>query len=105
MSDHGPALSAGPIIKALEYGSHKKATMIGKPSSRMFNFALKRANEKAENTVMIGDQIETDLLGAKKVGIHTILVLSGVENEASITHSPIKPEFIVENVDRLTRYL
>lgn len=105
MSDHGPALSAGPIIKALEYGSHKRAIMIGKPSSRMFNFALKRANEKAENAVMVGDQIETDLLGAKMVGIHTILVLSGVENEASITHLPIKPEFIVENVDQLARYL
>jgi len=105
MSDHGPALSAGPIIKALEYGSHKKAIMIGKPSPRMFNFALRRANEKAEKAVMVGDQIETDLLGAKKVGIHTILVLSGVENKASITHSPIKPEFIVENVDQLARYL
>ena len=32
MSDHGPALSAGPIIKALEYGSNKRAIMIGKPS-------------------------------------------------------------------------
>jgi HAD superfamily hydrolase (TIGR01450 family) len=105
MSDNGPALSAGPIIKALEYGSHKRATMIGKPSPRMFNFALKRANEKARDTVMVGDQIETDLLGAKKAGIHTILVLSGVENEASITDSPIKPELIVENVDQLARYL
>jgi HAD superfamily hydrolase (TIGR01450 family) len=105
MSDNGPALSAGPIIKALEYGSHKKATLIGKPSPRMFNFALKLANQKAENTVMVGDQIETDLVGAKKVGIHTILVLSGVEDEASTAHSPIKPQLIVENVDQLAQYL
>ena len=105
MSDHGPALSAGPIIKALEYGSRKRAIMIGKPSSRMFNFALKQANERARDSVMIGDQIETDLLGAKKVGIHTVLVLSGVEKEASIVNSPVKPELIVENVDRLAPYL
>jgi len=105
MSDKGPALSAGPIIRALECGSHKKAIMIGKPSPRMFNFALKRANERAEYAVMIGDQIETDLLGAKKLGIHTILVLSGVETETSIAHSPIKPELIVGDVNQLESHL
>ncbi len=105
MSANGPALSAGPIIRALEYGANKRAVMIGKPSARMFKFALKYATEKAQNAVMIGDQIETDLLGAKKAGIHTILVLSGVENEASITRSQIKPEIIIENVDQLAQYL
>ena len=105
MSDNGPALSAGPIIKALEYGSHKKATMIGKPSPRMFKLALKRANEKARYAVMVGDQIETDLEGAKKAGVHTILVLSGVETKDSIRHSPIRPELVIENVDLLGQYL
>ena len=105
MSDKGPALSAGPIIKALEYGSHKRAIMIGKPSPRMFNLALKRADERAEYAVMVGDQIETDLVGAKKAGVHTILVLSGVENEDSINKSAMRPELIVENVDLLARYL
>jgi 5'-nucleotidase len=105
MSDNGPALSAGPIIKALEYGSHKKATMIGKPSPRMFKLALKRANEKAEYAVMVGDQIETDLVGAKKSGIHTVLVLTGVETRDSISHSRMKPELVIENVDLLAPYL
>ena len=105
MSDNGPALSAGPIIRALEYGSHKKAIMIGKPSPRMFKLALKRANVKAENAVMVGDQIETDLEGAKKAGVHTILVLSGVETRDSIRHSPMKPELVIEKVDQLVQYL
>jgi NagD protein len=105
MSDNGPALSAGPIIKALEYGSNKKATMIGKPSPRMFRLALERANEKAEYAVMIGDQIETDLIGATKAGVHTILVLTGVETKGSISRSPMKPELVIENVDLLAHYL
>ena len=105
MSDTGPALSAGPIIKALEYGSNKKAIMIGKPSPRMFRLALKLANEKAQNAVMVGDQIETDLVGARKAGVHTILVLTGVETEESVSRSTLKPELIVENVDSLARYL
>jgi len=105
MSASGPALSAGPIIKALEYGAHKRAVMIGKPSPRMFRLALKFAHEEASNAVMVGDQIETDLAGAKRIGIHTVLVLTGVETEASIKHSTVKPELVIENADKLTRYL
>ena len=105
MSDNGPALSAGPIIKALEFGSGKKATMIGKPSPRMFKLALALAGEKAERAVMVGDQIETDVLGARKAGVHTILVLTGVETRESIRRSGIKPELIVDDVDDIERLL
>jgi len=101
MSDHGPALSAGPIIKALEYASGKRAVMIGKPSPRMFKLALQRAEEKPNRAVMVGDQLETDLLGAHRAGVHTILVLTGVETRETIRSSKLKPEMIVENVDRL----
>lgn len=101
MSDHGPALSAGPIIKALEYGSGMRATMIGKPSPRMFRLALQRAHEKPRNAVMIGDQLETDLIGARRAGVHTIVVLTGVENRETVTRSKFKPEMVIETVDRL----
>ena len=105
MSDHGPALSAGPIIKALEYGSGKRAVMIGKPSPRMFRLALRIAEEKPSRAVMVGDQMETDLLGAQRAGVHTILVLSGVENRASIRGSTTKPDMVLEKVDRLLDFL
>jgi HAD superfamily hydrolase (TIGR01450 family) len=105
MSDHGPAMSAGPIIRALEYGSGKRAIMIGKPSPRMFRLALERAHEKPRNAVMIGDQVETDLVGARRAGVRTILVLTGVENRETIRSSKIKPDMIIETVDQLTKYL
>jgi HAD superfamily hydrolase (TIGR01450 family) len=105
MSDHGPALSAGPIIKALEYGSGKRAVMIGKPSPRMFRLALRTAKEKPSSAVMVGDQIETDLLGAHRAGVRTILVLTGVESRASIQGSTLKPDMVLENVDRLLDFL
>ena len=101
MSDHGPALSAGPIIKALEYASGKRAVMIGKPSPRMFKLALQRAEEKPNRAVMVGDQLETDLLGAHRARVHTVLVLTGVETRQTIRGSKLRPEMIVENVDRL----
>jgi 4-nitrophenyl phosphatase len=105
MSDHGPALSAGPIIKALEYASDKRAVMIGKPSPRMFTLALKRAHEKPNHAVMVGDQLETDVLGAHRAGLHTILVLTGVENRDTVNQSKLKPNLVLERVDSLIDYI
>lgn len=105
MSDKGPALSAGPIVKALEFASGKRAAMIGKPSPRMFQLALQLANDEASRAVMVGDQIETDVLGAHRAGVHTILVLTGVESRESIVHSRVKPDAVIENVDALAALL
>ncbi len=105
MSDHGPALSAGPIIKALEYRSGHRAIMIGKPSSRMFHLALQHTHEKPRNAVMIGDQVETDVIGARRAGVHTVLVLTGVENRETIRHSKVKPDMVIEKVDELAKYV
>jgi ribonucleotide monophosphatase NagD (HAD superfamily) len=98
-------MSAGPIIKALEYASDRRAIMIGKPSTHMFRFALNRAGVKASQAVMVGDQIETDLIGAHKVGLRTVLLLTGVETTETIKRSKIKPDLILDNVDILAKYL
>lgn len=105
MSEDGPAMSAGPIIKALEYASGRNAIMIGKPSTHMFRLALRRAAVKAPRAVMVGDQTETDLKGAHQIGLHTVLVLSGVETKESIRQSTAKPEMILKNVDQLINYI
>jgi HAD superfamily hydrolase (TIGR01450 family) len=105
MGDNGPALSAGPIIRALEYGASKRAVIIGKPSPRMFRLALQRAETKPVHAVMIGDQIETDMLGAKRAGVHTILVLSGVETRNTLRNSALKPELVIDRVDELEQYV
>jgi len=105
MSDDGPAMSAGPIIKALEYASDRRAIMIGKPSTHMFRSALHRANVRASQAVMIGDQIETDLIGARKVGLKTVLVLTGIETRETINRSKVKPELILNNLDILVKHI
>ncbi len=105
MGDNGPALSAGPLIKALEYGSGKSAIIIGKPSPRMFRLALRKAKEKPGRAVMVGDQIETDLLGARRAGVHTVLVLTGVETSDTVARSKFKPELIIGSVDSLAEKL
>ncbi len=78
----GPAIATGPLVKAIEYGSGKRATVIGKPSPLMFNIALRRAGCPRIEAVMIGDQTDTDIAGASRAGIDAILVTSGIDREA-----------------------
>ena len=82
MSNKGPAVATGPIVRALEYATRKKATLIGKPSPLMFRIALERAGCTRRQAVMIGDQVDTDLEGASGAGIDSILVTSGVDQDA-----------------------
>ncbi|MDE1853797.1 MAG: HAD-IIA family hydrolase [Thaumarchaeota archaeon] len=75
----GPAMATGPLVKAIEYASGRRATVIGKPSPLMFEIALKRADVPRSAAVMIGDQLDTDIAGASKAGIDSILVTSGID--------------------------
>ena len=97
----GPAIATGPIVKAIEYGSGKRATLIGKPSPLMFSIALKRAGCKRAEAVMVGDQIDTDVEGADRAGIESILVTSGVDKSAE-GYSPLA---VVSNVDDIAEML
>lgn len=83
----GPAIATGPIVKAIEYASQKRATVVGKPSPLMFRIALERGGCKKGEAVMIGDQTDTDIAGAAKAGVDSILVTSGVDQSVGDFHS------------------
>jgi 4-nitrophenyl phosphatase len=97
----GPAIATGPIVKAIEYGSGRRATVIGKPSPLMFSIALDRAGCGKDEAVMIGDQVDTDVAGASRAGIDSVLVTSGVDHSAE----GYKPLAIVSNVDEIAKML
>ena len=82
MYKSGPAMATGPLVKAIEYASQKRALVIGKPSRLMFDIALRRAGAKKADAVMIGDQADTDILGASRAGIDAILVTTGIDQDA-----------------------
>ena len=95
MSKDGPALATGPIVRALEYATNKRAIVVGKPSPLMFRIALSRWNCAKSKAVMVGDQIETDLVGAARAGIDSILVTTGVDKSPGAS----KPVAVLPNVD------
>ena len=82
MYSSGPAMAAGPLVRAVEYAGGKRATVIGKPSPLMFRIALKRAGVRSRDAVMVGDQLDTDIAGALNAGIDPVLVTSGVDRSA-----------------------
>ena len=101
MSRFGPALGPGPLVRAIESASGRRAIVVGKPSPLMFRIALKKGECRPEEAVMVGDQLDTDILGAERAGIDSVLVLTGIDRSVAGTHALGS----VTDVDGLVRYL
>lgn len=97
----GPAIATGPLVKALEYASGRRALVIGKPSPLMFRIALERVGCSEEEAVMVGDQVDTDILGARRAGIDSLLVTTGIDSD----HKGTGALGSIPNVDELVRLL
>ncbi|MBB3048612.1 HAD superfamily hydrolase (TIGR01458 family) [Litorivivens lipolytica] len=79
-------LDAGPFVKALEYASGKQAKVLGKPAKAFFDSALHSLNLPADEVLMVGDDVESDVSGAQRAGLRACLVKTGkyrVGDEAS----------------------
>lgn len=71
------SLDAGPFVQALEYASGTKAIVLGKPSLEFYSTAVMSLGCSPEDTVMIGDDVESDVIGAVNAGLNGILVRTG----------------------------
>jgi len=95
----------GMVIGALQATSDVVPTVIGKPQKAIFKSALERFDEVPENAMMVGDRLETDIIGAARLGIMTVAVLTGVTSRDEISSSEIKPDFIFENISQFHQKL
>ena len=71
------SLDAGPFVHALEFASGTKAIILGKPSLEFYSIAINSLGCNPEDTVMVGDDVEADVLGAVNAGLNGILVRTG----------------------------
>ncbi len=101
----GETISVGPIVKALEYASERKAVVIGKPSRIMFRAALKDMGLSAKEVAMVGDELRSDLWPAKRLGMKAVLTLTGVSSRDDVHRLGIVPDLIVEHIDELADHL
>lgn len=97
----GLAPGAGSTLAFLEAASGKKAIIAGKPEPFLFQLAMKRLKTKPEETLVIGDRLETDILGGNRAGCKTALVLTGVATKEEGEKYTPKPDIIIEDIDHL----
>jgi HAD superfamily hydrolase (TIGR01458 family) len=76
-TEGGLSLDAGPFVAALEYGSGKTATLAGKPSPVFFEAAAKELNLAPANIAVVGDDLESDVAGARAAGMIGVAVRTG----------------------------
>ncbi|NLE76206.1 MAG: HAD-IIA family hydrolase, partial [Chloroflexi bacterium] len=84
----------GAIVAALEAGSEQQALVIGKPETRIFDYALGRLSLPAAYTAMVGDRLNTDIEGAAKAGLPSVLVMCGLTSPEMLAASPVQPTVI-----------
>jgi 4-nitrophenyl phosphatase len=97
----GLAPGAGSILAALVAATNRQPTVIGKPNKPMFDAALRALGTAPENTLMIGDRLDTDIRGAQAAGLKAALVLTGVTPREALNASEIKPDGIYNDLPAL----
>jgi NagD protein len=90
--------ACGAIAALIEKASGVSAFFVGKPNPLMMRMALKHIGVHSENTVMVGDRMDTDVIAGVQSGLETILVLSGVTRRADVDRFPYRPGRILESV-------
>ncbi len=91
-------LTVGAYGKMLEDAAGIKAIYIGKPNRYIFDITLDTmGNIERSKTLMVGDRVKTDILGAKRVGLETALVKTGEFRESDL-ESPVTPDYIFDSV-------
>jgi len=92
---------SGTVIGALELASGQQAKIIGKPEPLLYQMALKRLGLTPEDTLAIGDRLETDIAGAQAAGIHSALVLTGASSMQQAQKFLPQPEIISKSLEEL----
>jgi 4-nitrophenyl phosphatase len=95
----------GMVIGALQFASGTNPTVMGKPEAAIFQTALKRFKADPSTTLMVGDRLNTDILGANRLGITTAMVLTGVNSREEVETGEVKPDLIYNDITVLLQAL
>jgi len=91
-----PATKA--LLAPIELSTGKKAYYVGKPNPLMMRIALKKLGCIREDTIIIGDRMDTDIIAGIESGIDTLLVLTGISDRTTVNAFPYMPNFILDGV-------
>jgi glycerol 3-phosphatase-2 len=90
---------AGAIVAALETTSGTTAEVVGKPNALIFREALRRAS--GGRPLVVGDRLDSDIEGARRLGWDSVLVLTGISSREDVERTGIEPTYVVDRLDLL----
>ena len=96
--EEGLVPACGALAALLETTTGKKPFFVGKPNPLMMRYAMNYLGIHSENTIMVGDRMDTDVMAGIMAGLETILVLSGVSSEKTIKNYPYRPTHVIKSV-------
>ncbi len=97
-TQHGMRPGCGAIVAMLETATGLKAFSVGKPSPVMMRMARKELGLATAETTIIGDTMETDIVGGVQLGYRTVLVLSGGTRREDLARYAYRPDIIVDSI-------
>jgi NagD protein len=100
-SADGPMPATGAISALITKATGKEPYVVGKPNPMMFRSAMNRIGAHSENTAMIGDRMDTDIVAGIEAGLHTVLLLTGISDQSEIERYPFRPDEILDGVFQL----
>jgi 4-nitrophenyl phosphatase len=97
-TERGPAPGNGAQLAALQTTTGISPIVTGKPEPPMYEEAMRRMGARPGTTAVIGDRLDTDIAGGVRLGLTTVLVLSGIASENDVGSSPIKPDVVCTDI-------
>jgi len=89
------------LVAPVELATSRTAYYVGKPNPLMMRIALRKLGCNREDTIIIGDRMDTDIIAGIESEIETLLVLSGITDLKTAGKFPYRPSFILEGVSEL----
>ncbi len=102
-AEHGLVPACGALAAPIELATGMKAYFVGKPNPLMMRQALRRIECRREDTFIIGDRMDTDIIAGLESEIDTILVTSGVTDRNELGGFPYRPHFVLDGVGDIPR--
>ncbi len=90
--------ATGSVAALITAATGAEPYFIGKPNPVMMRSALNTIGAHSEHTVMIGDRMDTDVISGLEAGMRTVLVRSGISDDAEIRRYPFRPTMVVDSI-------
>jgi NagD protein len=100
-SADGPLPATGSVAALISRATGVDPYYVGKPNPLMMRSALNAIDAHSEETAMIGDRMDTDIVAGLEAGLEAILVLTGVTSRADVERHPYRPARVVESIAEL----